>query len=554
MGAINLYGRPASNTLPKPVEGLWGRVLTAVAAGGHHSAAVTDDGTLWVWGLNRDGQLGLGDAAARRSPQCVAVLGARRVTRVAVGGQHTAVVAGGALYTWGRNVNGQLGLGDLDSRDAPALVVALAGTTVDALALGAQHSVAVADGVVYTWGSGQDGRLGHGTTDRALVPTPVLGLNFVVAVAAGDRGTAAVLGNGTAFAWGQSAQPAGLVGADVGTPRPLPLEGVTAVALGAAHALALARGEVWAWGFDDFGQTGDGTAADPREVASPQRVDALRGRTATAIAAAAYASGAVADGQAYTWGGNTYQHLGLGDTALRTSPQPVASLSGAFSATTALRLGTSHGLALVDGRLFSWGYSQYGQLGRDGDHQLPGPADGLPGAAAVTAIAAGNSHSAVVAGGALYMWGANSYSQLGDGSVGAAATPARTAFFAGMEVTGVGLGANSHGSGAVADGRVYMWGRNNYGQLGDSTITTRRTPTLVPLLADRNATAVRVGEYHSVALVEGEVWTWGRNHMGQLGLGHKLTQVRWVREGSAGVGGTRSSATAGEGSPLSWCE
>ncbi|RSM54704.1 hypothetical protein DMB66_37100, partial [Actinoplanes sp. ATCC 53533] len=135
-------------------------------AGNGYACAMRTDGSLWCWGANGDGQLGLGDTVARNAGP-VQLTGAGW-TAVAAGSRHTcAVRSDGTLWCWGANSAGQLGLGDLAVRDVPVPVGAA--TTWASVAAGVAHTCATrVDGSLWCWGANDAGQLGLGdTTDRA---------------------------------------------------------------------------------------------------------------------------------------------------------------------------------------------------------------------------------------------------------------------------------------------------------------------------------------------------------------------------------------------------
>jgi alpha-tubulin suppressor-like RCC1 family protein len=119
-----------------------------------------------------------------------------------------------ALFTWGRGEDGQLGLGDTNDQDEPTYVDALRGVSVHQIACGSGHTVVLTGagdaGQVFTWGRGDDGRLGHGDTGWKYVPkiTQALAGHLVVQVTCGSYHTAAVTETGDLFSWG-----GGMVGA-----------------------------------------------------------------------------------------------------------------------------------------------------------------------------------------------------------------------------------------------------------------------------------------------------------------------------------------------------
>ena len=187
-------------------------VVAKAAAGAYHSLVVVEGGAVYMWGNNYRGQLGLGDHGAgfpgsgsRNVPTVVP--GVDEVVAVAAGSQHSFVLSrDGTAMACGRNSGGQLGLGDTDDRDTFTVVAGLRGVVdIDA---GENHTIAVTtEGGLYTWGQGL--AIGHGgdNTTRRLVPTKVTGGGideaFVVQVAAGRDHSMAMTTTGELYAWGE---------------------------------------------------------------------------------------------------------------------------------------------------------------------------------------------------------------------------------------------------------------------------------------------------------------------------------------------------------------
>ncbi|MBI4700605.1 MAG: hypothetical protein HY744_05490 [Deltaproteobacteria bacterium] len=182
-----------------------GTSALAVATGGYHTCAVKKDGTLWCWGRNADGELGDGTTQSKSSPVQVSALGTSALA-VAAGGYHTcAVKAGGTLWCWGNNEYGQLGDGTTQDETSPVQVSVL-GTSALAVAGGQAHTCAVkAGGTLWCWGRNANGQLGDGTTQDKTSPVqvPALGTS-ALAVAAGNDHTCAVKAGGTLWCWGNN--------------------------------------------------------------------------------------------------------------------------------------------------------------------------------------------------------------------------------------------------------------------------------------------------------------------------------------------------------------
>lgn len=187
--------------------------LKTLVAGSAHVLAIGQDGSLWAWGSNRSGQLGLGDKVTRKTP--TAVGGVSNVAQVAAGQAHSLVsLASGALFTVGRNFNGQLGLGDTTDRQVLTQVSGLGG--VVSLDCGFQHSAVVSDeGALYTFGANWEGQLGLASSaacdpnqpsslNCVLTPTAVDGLEEMLDSSAGYLFTAAVRADGVVFTWGSN--------------------------------------------------------------------------------------------------------------------------------------------------------------------------------------------------------------------------------------------------------------------------------------------------------------------------------------------------------------
>jgi alpha-tubulin suppressor-like RCC1 family protein len=340
------------------VTGALGQPSVAAA---YHSLLVEADGTVWAWGLNDSGQLGIGSLEPQSRP--VPVKGLTGIVRAAASASHNiALGSDGTLWAWGSNGYGQIGDGTTEPRLVPVHLAGLAGAT--AVAAGSDHSLALrTDGTVWTWGQNWYGQLGNGSYDRALVPTQVPGVIGATAVAAGGYHSLAVTGGGTVFAWGRNS--AGQLGNGRTTSSPIPvsvtgLTGVTAVAASWTHSLALkSDGTVWAWGANESGQLGDETT-DPRT--EPVQVHGLSEVRVIAIAAGDDFSLALDDdGGVWAWGTNGWGQLGIGTTSnYESTPVKVATTDAIAS----IAAGQQHSLALAtDGSLLVWGRNNHGQLG-----------------------------------------------------------------------------------------------------------------------------------------------------------------------------------------------
>lgn len=251
--------------------------IKAVAAGGLHTLALTEDGRVYGWGSAGHGQLG--SFRNPDDPDCIihpttetdgihyrkfapsSIPDLPIVKIVACGRYHSlAVTYDGRLFTWGQGVSGQLGHGSTVSTSTPTMVKGLCG--VKSVAGGVSHSAAVTDaGILFAWGHGGSGRLGHGNTDQKLVPTLVGGdLPSIRLVQCGDSHTLALSDmGGRVFAFGSGAE--GQLGYGGIRHRVLPIEvhgllkgiPIKHIAAGSYHSAAVTQvgGRLFTWGRGD---------------------------------------------------------------------------------------------------------------------------------------------------------------------------------------------------------------------------------------------------------------------------------------------------------------
>ncbi|KAB0671412.1 hypothetical protein F6V30_02190 [Oryzomonas sagensis] len=331
-------------------------------------------------------------------------------------------------------------------------------------------------------------------------------------VAAGTSNTMVLKSDGTVFAWGWNLY--GQLGDGTTTDRHSPtvvpgLTGVTAIVPGYAHTAARkSDGTVLAWGNNLHGQIGDGTTTERH---SPTVVPGLTGMAAIAVGDA-HTVALKNAGTVLAWGSNLRGQLGDGTTTDRHSPTVVPGLTGV----TAIAAGYQHTVALKsDGTVVAWGWNVNGQLG-DGTTTEKHSPTVVPGLTGVTAIATGYNHTvALKSDGTVVAWGENQNGQLGDGTTIERHSPIVVPGLNGVAAIAVG---QYHTVVLKNDGTLVAWGWNGSGQLGDGTTTQRTSPTVMSGVT--GVTAIAVGQYHTVLLKnDGTVVAWGRNGSGEVGDG-----------------------------------
>ena len=297
------------------------------AAGYWHSLFIDGEGRLSSCGTAESwtpGLLGHGEGVTRLNTptRLPSPLGGERAMSVSAGAAHSlALAANGSVWSWGCGHCGRLGHGDQQHQLLPMKVEAFAGQRVVAVSAGSDHSLSLtADGALWSWGVGGDGKLGHGDGQHQWQPKKVEAF-------AGQR--------------------------------------VVAVSAGRSHSLAItADGAVWSWGWGAFGRLGHG---DERTQLLPKKVEAFAGHRVVAVSAADFHSLAItADGAVWSWGWGIFGMLGHGDQQTQLLPKKVEAFAG--QRVVAVSAGISHSLALTAANaVFAWGEGEYGCLGHGED-------------------------------------------------------------------------------------------------------------------------------------------------------------------------------------------
>jgi alpha-tubulin suppressor-like RCC1 family protein len=311
-----------------------------LASSGPTSCAVMPDGRILAWGINARGGLGITplaefEATGQVRPVPTAptpVLDITDAVRVASGGDHTLAVNGaGAVYAWGYNILGQLGIGAMPDFNFkygsqvpnvvpyPVRIPGLSG--VIAVAAGGSHSLALLkDGTVRAWGQNRRGQLGDGTTVNRNTPVAVTGVAGAVAIVAGSEISGALLGDGTVMAWGHGNGGLGRKVFKLDAPHPTPaavagVGGIRALACGESHMLAItAAGTVVSWGSNLVGEVGHAGEL-PAPVPGLKSVRSLSADVARSVAT-------LADGTIMVWG-NVPQYARAGRNPGRTTSTPM---------------------------------------------------------------------------------------------------------------------------------------------------------------------------------------------------------------------------------------
>ncbi len=304
---------------------------------GHAGFGIKNDGTLWTWGRGADGQLGYNSVTDRSSPgQTISTTKTWKTLSYGVNNRSiSAIKTDGTLWLWGNNSYGQLGNNDRTSRSSPVQTVSGGTNWVYAAAGNVSAAGIKGDGTLWTWGRGNNGALGNNSTASRSSPaqTTAGGSNWKNVTVGGTNVSfmLAIKTDGTLWSWGYNSF--GTLGTGTNTDRSSPAQVGSStnwkdVKAGYKHVIGLkTEGTLWTWGFNDVGQLGTN---DNTYYSSPVQTIAggtdwkqitIGGATSTAMFMAAIKN----NGTLWTWGGNNYGQLGIGDTTNRSSPTQVGT-------------------------------------------------------------------------------------------------------------------------------------------------------------------------------------------------------------------------------------
>ena len=533
---------------------------SSVGAGYYHTSAIKSDGTLWSWGWNFAGQLG--DNSTNDSTVPVQEYSnSTDWSSVTVGHYYTSAIKNdGTLWSWGRNDDGQLGDNSTNDSTVPVQEYSNSTDWSSVIGGGYTHTSAIKnDGTLWSWGENRFGQLGDNSTTNSLVPVQEdsNSTDWSSVSRGGYHSTSAIKNDGTLWSWGRNED--GQLGDNSTTDSLVPVQedsnstDWSSVAAGAVHAAAIKNdGTLWSWGWNEYGQLGDGTVIDDLIPSPVIMRDSL---WINVLAGGAYTSAIKSDGTLWSWGSNREGQLG--DGSRNDSPVPVQEYSNSTD-WSSVSLGHYHTSAIKsDGTLWSWGNDTYGQLGDNSTIDSLVPVREYSNSTDWSSVDAGFYYtSAIKSDGTLWSWGRNESGQLGDGSTIDSAVPVPEVRRS-TDWSSVAAGQR-HTAAIKSDGTLWSWGSNGYGQLGDGS----NNDSLVPVQEDSNSTewsSVGAGYYHTSAIKsDGTLWSWGWNGYGQLGsnsIGGLVPIQEYSNStdwSSVGVGYFHTAAIKSDGTLWSW--
>lgn len=563
------HGTNVSVKVPTVVDALIGNKMIYLSMGSKHTIAIQQSpeprgsNVVWAWGNGADGRLGTLDGNGEFRPIRVDSLRNENVVLVAAGEAHSLALNNrGTVWSWGGGEYGKLGHGDTANVSSPKIVEELRHTKVKNLSVGAFHSlVLTSTGLVYSWGGGSYGKLGHGESMNQIIPRHIEKIENVVALAAGSFHSAFVtsvgnlylcgyggngrLGNGNNASSNYPDQvrslkneilvdstktevltsKQGMTLSDIIQPREL-----IRMYGGGFHSVGLTdQGMIFAFGDGKYGQLGINLdhlkRHEKREKLEPKFVPGISNAKFVACGTN-HTLVITKDGKMASFGRGAGGVLGHGDATDQPEPRLIRTL--AYKNVVQCATAEMHCAACTDeGECFTWGSGDFGKLGHGelNDETTPRLVAALDGKKVIQ-VACGFSHTLALISGSLdvYAWGSGHGGKLGLGDEQNRSEPTLIQAMKRRGTSSLACGA-LFSLALSQKGLVYSFGANESGQCGRK-IFREFEPDIIDELRSVKIIKIATGEAHALALSDkNELFSWGSNNYGQLGHGSRDTET-----------------------------
>jgi alpha-tubulin suppressor-like RCC1 family protein len=268
---------------------------------------------------------------------------------------------------------------------------------------------------------------------------------------------------------------------------------------------------LWAWGDGQNGSLGTGVTgyfSSPVQVGTTALWSSVTG---TLVPNSTFGIGY--DGSLWSWGSNNYGQLGIGNTTNYSSPKQI----GALTTWLSVAGGAYYAMAIkTDGTIWGWGKNQFGQLGLGNTTYFSSPKQVGTLTNWLQVSCGGYFTLATKTDGTLWAWGLNNYGQLATGNFTYYSSPKQVGVLTTWSKT---TASYDYCYATRTNGTLWSWGANPYGQLGLNNTTNYQSPKQVGALTNWNLISSKGGNFVTAIKTDGTLWSWGRNQIGQLGLG-----------------------------------
>ncbi len=489
---------------------------STVTVGDYYTVALKTNGTLYAWGNNQFGQLG-DNTTDHKSVPTQENTNASDWTSISAGWAHTlALKSDGTLWAWGLNSFGQLGIGLYNATQLVPIQENTLSQKWEVISAGTYHSTAIKNNnTLWAWGSNYKYERGDGNNNSLYSPIQIGTDEDWFAIEGSQYNTISLKKDGTLWAWGYNSW--GQLGNSKIDSKYIPTkmdEQTTwkQVSVGKSHTLALKNDNtLWAWGSNSYGQLGDNTT---QRKFMPTQEHSHATDWVEISTGNGFSAGRKSDGSIWTWGGNRKGQLGQGDYAERIIPTP--EITGG---TNWIRMctGDEHTVAIKsDGSIWAWGDNTFGQLGDASNTNRNTPVEEASHTSNWIDVSCGEDFTvARIIDNTVWSWGKNSNGQLGDG------TTTNRNFSVG-EVTGSQWESISagyaHTLAIKTDGTLWGWGYDSFGQLGNGESTSS---TSSPIQESSHALWAIASAGHRTSLAirqDNTLWAFGSNEKALLGI------------------------------------
>lgn len=352
---VRIYVLFALFLLPIPLQA---QCWEYVSCGSWHSLAIRNNGSLWAWGANLNGQLGDGSNVFKTIP--VQVGNSTQWMKTEAGDYHSiGLRTDGTIWAWGNNGSGQLGQGNVNSSNVP-IPIGMDTNWID-IAAGGDFCLALKqDGSLWAWGKHTYGQLGIGSNTTQTLPVRVDSLHTYIHIACGLSHALAIRSDSTLWAWGYNLSGQLGTGNNINTSFPTLVDSqyhwLRATA-GKYHSLAIRTdGSLWSWGLNGDFQLGNGSTISSN---APLLVDSVEEWVQLA-AGGNHSLGTTQSGYAWCWGDNFYGQLGIGNTVSQSLPIQCSSNTNHVM----IAAGERHSMVLQQSnQLSGCGYNNDGAVG-----------------------------------------------------------------------------------------------------------------------------------------------------------------------------------------------
>jgi len=448
-------------------------------AGGFDTSYAIKGGALWAWGLNSNGQLGDSTTVNKSSPIQIGTLtNWLYVDASSEAGSGFAIKTDGTLWAWGANNVGQLGIGNIENKSSPTQVGTL--TTWSSIINGDDFAGGGLNNnaSLYMWGSNAQGQLAQNTVYFGLRSSPVqLGTEKWLVVSGQANTIAAIKSDNSLWGWG--AATSGQIGDNTTINKSSPVQIGTLTNWSSAAGIQLATlavdtsGQLWAWGNGANGRLGLG---DTLNRSSPVQIGTLTDWSGS-LSGYSHALAVKTNGTLWSWGLCNVGQLGEGLIVNRSSPVQIGTLSNwqkvAANATMSAAIKT-------DGTLWTWGVGSSGEIGNGTTLARSSPVQVGTLNTWRSVACLGNANIAVKTDNTLWAWGTGANGVLGDGTTINKSSPIQIGTlttWSSVLVTGA-----SSGGAIKTDGTLWTWGFNGFGDLGNMSTISRSSPVQVGTL------------------------------------------------------------------------